>query len=79
MEKADKPQAPEEKKFKLAQRKGESDKSYTVREGDTLSRIAKVFYDDEAGYMKIYEANKDLIGPDMDKLKVGMELSIPPK
>ena len=53
--------------------------SYTVKEGDTLSKIAKVFFGDEAAYMKVYEANKDLIGPDPDQLKVGLEITIPPK
>jgi nucleoid-associated protein YgaU len=79
MEKTDGTQGDSEKKFKLSQDRGGSEKSYTVREGDTLSRIAKVFYGDEGGYLKIYEANKDVIGPDMDKLKAGMELTIPPK
>jgi nucleoid-associated protein YgaU len=54
-------------------------KSYTVKEGDTLSLIAKKIYGDESKYKKIYEANKDLIGPDPDMIKVGQELTIPPK
>ena len=78
MEKTDGTQGDSETHFHLGQRTGESDKSYTVREGDTLSRIAKTFYGDEGGYLKIYEANKDVIGPDMDALKAGMELTIPP-
>ena len=52
---------------------------YTVKEGDTLSGIAKKFYDDAAKYMVIYEANKDLIGDDPNAIKVGQELKIPPK
>ena len=54
-------------------------KKYTVKEGDTLSLIAKKIYGDESKYKKIYEANKDLIGPDPDLIKVGLELTIPPK
>jgi nucleoid-associated protein YgaU len=54
-------------------------KLYTVQEGDTLSTIAKKFYDNAAKYMVIYEANKDLIGDDPNLIKVGQELKIPPK
>ena len=59
--------------------KKSSTETYTVQEGDTLSVIAKKFYGDEAEYQKIYDANKDLIGPDPDMIKVGQELTIPPK
>jgi nucleoid-associated protein YgaU len=52
-------------------------KKYTVKEGDTLSAIAKKFYGEGADYMIIYEANKDLIGDDPNKIKVGQELKIP--
>ena len=52
---------------------------YKVQEGDTLSAIAKKFYDDAAQYMKIYEENKELIGDDPNLIKVGQELKIPPK
>jgi len=54
-------------------------KHYQVREGDTLSSIAKKFYDDASKYLVIYEANKDLIGDDPNLIKVGQELKIPPK
>jgi nucleoid-associated protein YgaU len=52
---------------------------YTVKEGDTLSAIAKKFYGDAGKYMVIYEANKDLIGDDPGLIKVGQELKIPPQ
>ncbi len=52
-------------------------KKYTVKEGDTLSSIAKEFYGNAADYKIIYEANKDLIGDDPDQIQVGMELMIP--
>ena len=53
--------------------------SYTVKEGDTLSKIAEKIYGDAAEYQKIYDANKEAIGPDADNIKVGLELTIPPK
>ena len=52
---------------------------YTVQEGDTLSAIAKKFYNDAAKYMLIYEANKKLIGDDPSLIQVGQELKIPRK
>ena len=57
--------------------RGPKMQTYTVKEGDTLSSIAKEFYGEGADYMLIYEANKDLIGDDLGKIKVGMELVIP--
>ena len=50
---------------------------YTVVAGDSLSAIAKKFYDDAGAYMKIYEANKDVIGDNPDLIQPGMELVIP--
>jgi nucleoid-associated protein YgaU len=52
--------------------------SYTVKAGDTLSKIAKEYYGNANAYMKIFEANKDKLS-DPDKIKVGQVLSIPPK
>ena len=55
---------------------GGSARTYTVKAGDTLSRIAKEFYGNANEYNKIFEANKDqLTSP--DKIDVGQELSIP--
>lgn len=53
--------------------------TYEVQSGDTLATIASDFYDDPAQWRRIYDANKDTIGPDPDKLKIGMKLTIPPK
>ena len=50
--------------------------SYTVKSGDTLSKIAKEFYGNANAYMKIFDANKDKLS-DPDKIKAGMELVIP--
>jgi nucleoid-associated protein YgaU len=52
-------------------------RKYVVVSGDTLSGIAKKYYDDAAKYMAIYEANKALIGDNPDLIKPGMELIIP--
>ena len=52
---------------------------YVVEEGDTLAIIATKEYGDASLWQKIYDANKDVIGPDPDKIQVGMKLKIPPK
>ena len=55
---------------------GSSNKTYTVKPGDTLSKIAKEFYGNANEYNKIFEANQDkLTSP--DKIQVGQELVIP--
>ena len=53
-------------------------RSYTVKAGDTLSKIAKEHYGNANDYMKIFNANKDKL-TDPDKIKVGQVLSTPPK
>ena len=43
-----------------------STRSYTVKSGDTLSKIAQREYGDAGDWRKIYEANKDTIkNPDL--------------
>lgn len=58
---------------------GSSERTYTVQQGDFLSAIAQKFYGDgsEVSWRKIYDANRDTIGPDPTKLEVGMVLVIP--
>ena len=51
-------------------------KTYTVKSGDTLSKIAKEHLGDANAYMKIFEANKDQLS-DPDKIKPGQVLKIP--
>lgn len=51
-------------------------RTYTVKQGDSLSKISKDFYGNANQYMKIFEANKDKLS-DPDKIKAGMELVIP--
>jgi len=51
-------------------------RTYTVKAGDSLSKISKQFYGDANKYMKIFEANKDKL-TDPNKVNVGTELLIP--
>ena len=53
--------------------------TYEVQSGDTLLTIAEQSYSDATQWRRIYDANKDVIGGDPDKLKIGMKLKIPPK
>jgi len=50
--------------------------TYTVKAGDTLSKIAKEFYGSANDYNKIFEANKDQLSSP-DRINVGQELKIP--
>ncbi|MGO2506590.1 MAG: peptidoglycan-binding protein LysM [Psychrobacter alimentarius] len=49
---------------------------YTVKSGDSLSKIAKDVYGSTADYMKIFEANKPMLS-DPDKIYPGQVLRIP--
>jgi len=51
-------------------------KVHVVEKGDTLSAIAKKYYGKANAYMKIFEANKDVL-TDPDKIKPGQKLRIP--
>ncbi len=55
---------------------GQGGKSYTVKSGDTLSKISKELYGDSNEYMRIFYANRDKL-KDPDKIQVGQELNIP--
>jgi nucleoid-associated protein YgaU len=50
---------------------------YTVEPGDTLRSIAAQVYGDPERWSRIYDANRDSIGPDPDSLRVGLRLRIP--
>jgi hypothetical protein len=52
--------------------------SYTVREGDTLSAIAKREYGNPNDWRRIFEANRDTI-QDPDTIYPGQRLNIPDK
>ena len=49
---------------------------YTVKSGDSLSKIAKEFYGDPMKYPQIFEANKPML-EDPDKIYPGQTLRIP--
>src|SRR5262245_27993887 len=51
---------------------------YTVKSGDTLSKIAKETLEDAKLYPKIFEANRDIL-KDPDQIKPGQKLKIPNK
>ncbi len=51
--------------------------TYTVKKGDTLSKIAKKFYGTEKAWPRIVRANRDVLNRDGSNLDVGMELRLP--
>ena len=52
----------------------QGEQTYTVKAGDNLSKISRLFYGDPNQYPKIVRANNI---PDPDKIKVGQQLRIP--
>ena len=50
--------------------------TYTVKPGDSLSKIAKEHLGNANLYMEIFNANKDVL-QDPDKIKPGMVLKLP--
>jgi len=52
-------------------------RTYTVVQGDSLSKIAKREYGDANKWRQIYEANKDVI-KDPDLIYPGQTLRLPP-
>ena len=59
------------------QPQGQGGQNYTVKSGDTLSKISKQYYGDANEYMRIFYANRDKLR-DPDKIQVGQQLTIPP-
>ena len=51
-------------------------RTYTVKAGDSLSKIAKQEYGDAAQWKKIHEANRDQI-PNPDLIHPGQTLKLP--
>lgn len=51
-------------------------RTYTVKPGDTLSKIAKSELGDAQAYGRIFEANRDQLS-DPDKIRPGQVLKIP--
>jgi len=62
---------------KQAVQKEEAAVMYTVKSGDSLSKIAKQHYGSASKYMIIFEANKPML-KDPDKIYPGQTLRIPP-
>lgn len=53
------------------------DSEYTVQAGDFLSGIAKRSYGDISSFRTIYDANRDVIGPNPGIIRIGQRLYIP--
>lgn len=51
-------------------------RTYTVKPGDSLSKIAEQFYGKASEYNRIYEANRDKLS-NPDKISPGQQLVIP--
>jgi LysM repeat protein len=52
--------------------------TYTVKSGDTLSKISQQFYGNAHEYMRIFYANRDKLS-DPDRIQAGQQLIIPPE
>ncbi|MEX0885630.1 MAG: LysM peptidoglycan-binding domain-containing protein, partial [Phycisphaeraceae bacterium] len=52
--------------------------THTVRSGETLSSIAQQHYGGTARWRAIFNANRDTIGDDPNRLDAGTTLRIPP-
>jgi nucleoid-associated protein YgaU len=63
---------------KQAQAQQVQSQFYTVKKGDTLSKIAKEMYGDANKYNEIFEANRPLL-KDPDEIYPGQQLRIPQK
>jgi nucleoid-associated protein YgaU len=52
--------------------------TYTVKSGDTLSKISKQFYGDASEYMRIFYANRGTL-KDPNMIQAGQQLTVPAK
>jgi nucleoid-associated protein YgaU len=55
---------------------GQNQRRYTVKSGDTLSKISRQFYGDANQYDKIFAANRNIL-QDPNRISPGQELVIP--
>ena len=51
-------------------------RTHTVVKGDTLYKLARMYYDDQGKWRDIYEANRSVLSSP-DRLTLGMKLRIP--
>jgi NitT/TauT family transport system substrate-binding protein len=75
---AKQPPAAGEKVAKAAVVRSGGGQEYTVKRGDTLSRLALEFYESPYEWKRIYEANRDVV-KNPDYIYIGMKLMIPDK
>jgi nucleoid-associated protein YgaU len=54
----------------------ESGRTYVVKPGDSLSKIAQQLYGNQSDWRKIYDANRDVI-KDPDLIYAGQTLRLP--
>jgi nucleoid-associated protein YgaU len=52
-------------------------KQYRVQPGDTLHKVSQKLYGKTKYWAAIYDANKQAIGPDAGRIKIGMVLNLP--
>lgn len=55
---------------------GQGERRYTVKAGDTLSKISQQFYGDANQYTKIFNANREVLR-DPNSISPGQQLIIP--
>lgn len=60
-----------------ANQQQQTQREYTVKKGDSLSKIAKAIYGDMHRWKDIYEANRQVIGDNPDLIQPGQNLRIP--
>ncbi len=53
--------------------------TYTVQSGDSLTSIATQLYGDANQWMAIYDANRDAIGDNPNRIRPGTQLTLPNK
>jgi nucleoid-associated protein YgaU len=52
-------------------------KTYTVKPGDSLWKIAKLQLGSGSKWESVYEANRETVGPDPNKIFPGQKLVLP--
>jgi nucleoid-associated protein YgaU len=73
--KVDKP-APEPEMLVEVEAEPPTERYHMVAAGDTLGHISQKYYGKAGAYMKIFEANRDILD-DPNLIKVGQKLKIP--